>query len=211
MPGPVRAARASLLLPRRCACPTQVNFLCGFCGAVSWAWMPDALAPPQEGLQTSASPAAHRPIRRDAPRIIVPALPAARTASRHSLTIASARIQRTLPWGGLEIFTRKYLPRLAAVRARFSVRGGRARRIIRLDFDDYLAIARRRFFAIRHPRRNPDAMLSDREQHPRTGRRDPLLHPLRILRHGNGKQEVRFVAGNVIHIKCIHAPGRHLR
>jgi len=211
VPGPVRAARASLLPPRRCACPTQVNFVCGFCRAVSWAWAPAALAPRQEGLQTSASPAAHRLIRRDAPRIIVLAVPAARTASRHSWMIASARIQRTLPWGGLENFTRRYLPRLAAVRARFSVRGGRVRRIIRLDFDDYLAIARRRFFAIRHPRRDPDAMLSDREQHPRTSRRNPLHRPLRILRHGNGKQEIRFVAGNVIHIKCLHARVRYLR
>lgn len=163
MPGPVRAARASLLPPRRCACPTQVNFVCDFCRAVSLAWAPAALVPTQEGLETSKSPAAHRPIRRDAPRTTAPALPAARTASRHSWKIASARIQRTLPWGGLENFTRRYLPRLAAVRARFSVRGGRVRRIIRLDFDDYLAIARRRFFAIRHLRRNPDAMLSDCE------------------------------------------------
>jgi hypothetical protein len=55
---------------------------------------------------------------------------------------------------------------LPTVRARVSLRSGwtgRTGRIVRLYFDDYLAIPRRRFLAIGHLRRNPDAMPSDRE------------------------------------------------
>jgi hypothetical protein len=108
VPGPVRAARASLLPPRPCACPTQANFSCASCDAFSWVSAPFPPASSAESLQISASPSTRHLARPDVPRIVVRAAPlAARTATRHSWIIASARILRTLPWGEPENFTRK--------------------------------------------------------------------------------------------------------